>query len=211
MFWLFRMENSFNVIMMGTDFTDFSFWVKLIFPLSLILIAVSIGNKIGIKYREKSGLDYGIMGSVVGASLGLLAFMLAFTFDIAATRYDSRKQLFLDEVTSIRTAYMEAGLLKDTPRIACKKLLEENVDLRVEMARDPRTLDKVKQRTTEIHAALWQQAEALAREDRSSEIYALFTNAVSEVIGLQNRRVVVALQFRIPHVVLGVMYFIAFF
>jgi hypothetical protein len=49
-----------------------------------------------------------------------------------------------------------------------------------------------------IQGRLWSHAVALAQVDRSSEIYALFTESLNTVFDLQTSRVAVALQYRIP-------------
>jgi len=66
--------------------------------------------------------------SVVGASLGLLAFILAFMFQIVDNRYNERKSLLLEEVTTIRTTYIcRAGLTEPGSRIPRKLLIEYTV------------------------------------------------------------------------------------
>ena len=53
------------------------------------------------------------MGAMVRATLGLLAFILAFTFGLAAARFDTRRQVLLDEANAIGTTYLRAGMLPD--------------------------------------------------------------------------------------------------
>ena len=62
-------------------------------------------------------------GPVVAASLGLLAFMLAFTFGAVTKRYDDRKQLVLDEANAIGTACLRADLLPEPDRDSVRRLL----------------------------------------------------------------------------------------
>jgi hypothetical protein len=70
-------------------------------PLIVVLIPIYIGQRYGIYRKKKSeNLQNASVGSVVAAAFGLLAFMLAFTFQIAAGRYEARKELLLEEVTA---------------------------------------------------------------------------------------------------------------
>jgi hypothetical protein len=46
---------------------------------------------------------------LVGATLGLLAFILAFTFGLAAARFDTRRQVVLDEANAIGPTYLRAA------------------------------------------------------------------------------------------------------
>jgi hypothetical protein len=73
-------------------------------------------------------------GAMVGATLGLIAFMLAFTFGLAAARFDTRRQVLLDEANAIGTTYLRAGMLPDR-REAIRALLRDYVDTRLEAVR----------------------------------------------------------------------------
>ena len=75
-------------------------------------MSIFLGYRIGSYHRKHSdNKDDAPIGSVVGATLGLLAFMLAFTFGISASRFDMRKQLLLDEVNAIGTEFLRTDFL----------------------------------------------------------------------------------------------------
>ena len=181
-------------------------------PLVVVLIPILLGQRYGIYLNKKSGdMQHAPVGSAVGAAFGLLAFMLAFTFQIAASRYEARKTLLLDEVTNIRTTYLRAGLVPEPFRSDTRKLLVEYVDLRIELAADQSKLGSVIGRSQEILDTLWKHAESLASIDRSSEVYALFTGSVNDLVDNFNHRVSMTLEYRIPSTILWVLFFIAFF
>jgi len=181
-------------------------------PLLAVMIPILIGERYG-RYRKMKSEDvqHAPVGAVVGAAFGLLAFMLAITFQIAANRYDARKQLLLEEVTKIRTAYLRAGLIPEPYRSGTKKLLVEYVDLRVDLAADLSKLNPVLSRSQQILDSLWTYTEALAVQDRSSEIYALYTTSVNDIVDAYNQRITVSLQYRIPGAVLLALFIINFF
>jgi hypothetical protein len=137
--------------------------------------------------------------------------MLAFTFQIVSNRYDTRKQLLLDEVTTIRTAYMRAALLPEPHRSDCKRMLREYTDLRVEFANNANVLPKLITRSEALQKELWSHSIGLAEQDRSSEVYALFTSSLNDLVDLYNKRVTVNLQYRIPTTIMWILYFITFF
>lgn len=89
-----------------------SLWIVFGATVLIVLLSIVAGYKIGhyVQDRKKEGTVISA-GSVVAASLGLLAFMLAFTFGIASNRYDARKQIVLDEVNTIGTTYLRADTL----------------------------------------------------------------------------------------------------
>jgi ABC-type multidrug transport system fused ATPase/permease subunit len=189
----------------------FAIVLMFLIPFVSVLIPILLGQWYG-QYRKKKTeeVQHAPVGSVVGAAFGLLAFMLAITFQIAANRYDMRKQLLLEDVTNIRTGYLRAGLIPEPYRSNTKKFLVEYVDLRVGLVNDPSKLNAGLSRSQQILDSLWKYTEALAEQDRSSEIYSLYTTSVNDIIDSYNQRVTVALQYRIPGAVLFVLFIISF-
>lgn len=189
-----------------------SIGVMLILPMLVVLVPIFAGQYYGI-FRKRKGLNMepGSVGTVVGTTLALLAFMLAFTFQIVTNRYDARKQLLLDEVTNIRTTYLRAGLLPEPFNSGTREMLLEYVDLRIQLAEDTSKLESVVSRSHEILDRLWDNAEELAAADRSSEVYALYTQSLNDLYENYNQRLTMTFEYRIPRIVLGVLIIITFF
>lgn len=180
-------------------------------PMIIVLVPIFIGQYYGIYSSKKTpDLQRESVGTAVGAAFALLAFMLAFTFQIAADRYNTRKELLLDEVTNIRTTYLRAGLLPEPIRTDTKKLLAEYVDIRADFANDPTRVNELLTRSPEILNSLWGYTETLAEQDRSSEVYALFTQSVNDLFDNYNQRITMSLEYRIPSVILWILFIIAF-
>ena len=77
-------------------------WALYIITAVVIFFAVEAGWRLGNRKRrrQRAGYEKEVpVGAVVGSMLGLLAF----TFGMAATRYDSRKDLVLQEANAIGT------------------------------------------------------------------------------------------------------------
>jgi hypothetical protein len=181
-------------------------------PFLIVFIPLFIGRQYGVLRSKKlAELQRAPVGSVVGAAFGLLAFILAFTFQIAANRYDARKGLLLEEVTNIRTTYLRAGLISEPFRSDTRKMLAEYVALRIELAKDNAKLEFTMSRSQQILDTLWNYSETLAERDRSSEMYALFTSSVNDLVDNYNQRITMTLQYRIPTVVFWTLSFVAFF
>jgi hypothetical protein len=186
-------------------------WMFLI-PLFAILLPVWVGQWYGLYVRRRRGeIQDAPISSAVGATLGLFAFMLAFTFQIVGNRFDTRKELLLNEVSDIRTSYLYAGLVPEPFRTEARKLLVTYVDIRVELGNDLSKFEQVRLRSQRILDSLWNYSEALAVQDRSSEAYALFISSISNLVTLFNERITVALQYRLPLGILYVLAFVAFF
>jgi hypothetical protein len=180
-------------------------------PLLLVLTPIIIGQRYGIWQSKKSeNLQHASVGSVVAAAFGLLAFMLAFTFQIVASRYEARKELLLEEVTNIRTTWLRAGVIPEPFRSDTRKLLMEYVDLRVDLANDPSKLNSAMDRSQQILDKFWKSVEILAEQDRSSEMYSLFTSSVNDLVDNFNQRITMTIEYRIPPTILWILFIITF-
>lgn len=189
----------------------FAIVLMFLIPFIAVLVPILLGQRYGQYRKEKTPeAAHAPVGSVVAAAFGLLAFMLAITFQITANRYDARRELLLDEITNTRSTFLRAGLIPEPYRSGTKKFLIEYVDLRVDIAKNISQLEAGIARSQQILDSLWKYTEALAEQDRSSEVYALYTTSVNDMINTFNRRIVVGLQYRIPGAVLFVLFIISF-
>lgn len=68
--------------------------------------------------------------AIMGAGLGLLAFMLAFTFSTAQQHYETRVQSLAEEARIARNAFMQADLLKEPGRTQARQLLRDYLEIR---------------------------------------------------------------------------------
>jgi hypothetical protein len=194
---------------------DISFFLKVfamfLIPLVAVMIPVYIGERYGIYHKKKDLVDKDFpVGTVVSVALGLFGFMLAFTFGIAANRYDLRKQALLDETLIVRTTYLRAGLIPEPYRSDTKKLLVEYIDLRVDLSANYSKLNQSILRSQQILDSLWLNTEALAAQDRSSEVYSLYTTSVNDLFDLYNQRITLATVYRIPVAILWSLFIIEF-
>jgi hypothetical protein len=182
-------------------------WGMLVLTFALCLGGEELGAALARLAMRRAPKDPDApLGSMVGALLGLLAFTVAFTFSMAAGRFDTRKQLVLDESNAVGTTYLRAALLPPKEGLEIRRLLREYVDVRLGASRQ--TMHEVTSRSENLHAALWEQTKLLAHEDMDSEIRSLFISSLNELIDLHQSRKTVALQYRIPGTVWLVLYFL---
>jgi hypothetical protein len=175
--------------------------LAIVFALAVLVVLASLATGYGAGLRRSKGgvsQHEGPIGTIVGALLGLLAFILAFTFGSAASRFDVRKQLLLDEVNAIGTAVLRADLLPEPHATESRRLLKAYVDTRVAHARRLKDIATAIAEAEAVQRELWSHATQLARTDLDSPIGALFVGALNEVFDLHTSRVTVALQYRIP-------------
>ena len=182
----------------------------LVFALTLVIsmIAVEVGERLAkVSLQVKGKVPEAPMGSLVGAVLGLLAFILAFTFGMTASRFDARKQLVLEESNAIGTTYLRAGLIPQSQCLEVRRLLREYVDVRLKAKLENFGASLAK--CEELHVRLWAQAESLVKEDMDSHLRTLFITALNEVIDLHESRKTVALIYRIPGTIWLLVYMLS--
>ena len=170
-----------------------------------------VGRLIGARSKKESDAS---VGTIVAAELGLLGFLLAFTFGIVAARFDLRRQMVLSEANAIGTAFLRAEMLPDPQSASIRRLLRSYTDLRLEAAARSRPIDEVLARSDQIHRQLWSEAVAAAASDPRSVPAGLFVQALNEVIDLHAARAMAAIRSRMPlpvWVVLFSIEFLAFF
>ena len=184
----------------------------ILIPFLLVLIPIILGQRYGMNQSKKQpDLQRTPVGSITGAAFALLAFLLAFTFQMAASRFDARKKLLLDEVTNIRTTYLRAALIPEPFQTDTRKLLVEYVNLRVELNNDPSKLDYVMAGSSQILDSLWSITTKLTGTTLTPAIFSLFATSVNNLVDNYNQRVTMTLEYRIPAVVFWSLFFVAFF
>ena len=185
-------------------------WVFFVAVALMTLVPIEVGQRLGVRRREKEDHEpEGPLNSVVGATLGLLGFMVALTVGATTARFDARKEAIIDGVNAIETAFRNSALLPEPHRSECRQLLRDYVAVRIQMPSlfgDPDHLRALDAEVRRLQRSLWSHAEALAQADRSSEIYALFTSSLNEVDQLYNKRIIMGSQHRIPFLMWVVLF-----
>lgn len=171
-----------------------------IFALTVLLVwvCVWIGSRVGKHHPQAKD---GPIQAIVAATLGLLAFVLAFTFGLASGRFDARKQVLLDEVESIGTTYLRTDLLPSPQRERIQRQLREYVDLRLQAAMDMDRMTESLVRCEQLHNEMWAETMAVTSAGHRSATDALFIDSLNRTIDLHNRRLATAVLYRIPPLV----------
>ncbi len=191
---------------------QFPLWALLVATAGVLLLAVEVGFRFGRYRRSRREADQkSQVGSIMAASLGLLAFFLAFTFGIANSRFDDRKKLVLEEANTIGTTYLRAELLPEPRRTEIQTLLREYVEVRAgAVAGGLEAVQRAIARSEELHQLLWSQTVALAEKNASPVVTSLFIQSLNAVIDLHTARVTAGLRNRIPASIWVTLYFVAF-
>ena len=197
------------MVMRSTTVLDvLPLWSLFLVIIGLVLFAIEGGYRLGRYRRRRSELEKDApVGAMVGSTLGLLAFMLAFTFGMAASRLDNRKALVLEEANAIATTYLRAAMLPEG-RDEVRQHLRDYVDARLE-AVESRDMAQGLRRAEDLQGQLWSRAVAVGQQHPDSIVVGLFVTSLNEVIDLHARRVTAGLRNRIPGTIWAVLFTIA--
>lgn len=148
---------------------DIAAWSIGLFAASLFvmqLVAHELGYWMGRRRVASSDAPVEGVGVVVGAVLGLLAFVLALTLSFAEARFDERRAGTLAEANAIGTAWLRAEAIGQPHGDEIAHLLEEYAKARIAFVAagyDSAAVDAASQRTGELQSAIWVHAAAIVR------------------------------------------------
>jgi hypothetical protein len=175
-----------------TDYLFPTHWHGVAAVTALLLLAGEAGFRLGSRVRARSRQEPGEqVATVQAALLGLLGLLLGFTFAMSVSRYDTRKELVLEEANAIGTAHLRADFLSEPQRSEIRSLLADYVAARLEFyaaGAERERFQHALRRAAGLQSQLSQRAVAAAR-DHPDPLSSLFVQSLNEVIDLDARRV----------------------
>ncbi|MCO4822667.1 MAG: hypothetical protein KC469_11410 [Flavobacteriaceae bacterium] len=184
-------------------FTILPLWAIYISIVFIIILAV----RSGIAYARWRKNRYGIeddnsINTLVGATLGLLAFILAFTFSLSSSRFDARKSFLLEEVNSIETSWLRAGLIEQPYSEQLQKALVEYTETRLFIIKNPEKVLETIDKATSLQNEMWALLTEMTHNNiGNDEINALLIDAVNTMFDNQTKRVSKGVIDRIPNLI----------
>jgi hypothetical protein len=161
---------------------------RLFFVLSLVVLwfSVSLGAFFGQKVRPLQEEERGDFGVVQGTVLTLLSLLIGFTFSMALSRYDQRKNYEEAEANAIGTEYVRADLLPAPDAARVRDLLRKYLDQRVlfYVTRDERQLEQINASTVQLQTELWSTVQARAAAS-PTPVVALAVSGMNDVLNSQ--------------------------
>src|SRR6266508_2755712 len=165
----------------------FSSWMVLVILVVVLLALSEFGWRVGlarsraIPEKTKDG------GSVPTAVLTLLGF----SFAMAASRHETRRELVVQEANSIITTARRASLLPEPQADNVSRLLREYVAVRIEAHRETQFSQRfaaLRKSSADLHERLWNEAVAAAAK-QPTPITASFIASLNETIDFEATRI----------------------
>lgn len=139
--------------------SNMAFWFLLIWMLLMVEIGWRLGSYLVKRYHSQKADN---SDTFLAAIFGLLALLLAFTFSGASDRFDQRRGLIVNEVSTIGSAYQSVDLLapKEQPKV--REIFKNYLDSRIEIYQStglvtPQEFEVRSQKHNAVGDQLWKQ------------------------------------------------------
>src|SRR3974390_843927 len=144
--------------------------------------AVTDASKLRAFWKEERP-DFDVLRT---AALTLLGLLIGFSFAMAVSRYDQRKNLEEAEANAIGTEYLRANLLPADEASRVRELLKTYCDERTSyyFARDELRVGQVGANTAKLQAELWGVVERVAKA-QPTPIVGLVVSGMNDVLNAQ--------------------------
>jgi hypothetical protein len=172
---------------------------------AMLLAAVAGYGARGLQRRWAKGREKAERsqeGYLIGGMLGLLALLLAFSFSMAAQRYEERRHLVVQEANAIDTAYLRAQLLDEPHRARLSGLLVDYTDNRIALGTaKPNEIELQLTKNSSLLTDMWAAVTAARDSTQAHGISTPLLMAFNQVTDLDTERKV-ARQVRVPEPIL---------
>ena len=185
-----------------------------VITLFILIISVEIGYWIGLKAKvEMTQPMKAQISTIQTAILTIFTFLLGFTFAMALSRFDNRKQMVVKESNAIETAVLRSKLLPENQRARMNEIFKKYVN--VEFSITSRANIPLKERQAlklearRLQTMMWDEAFAATEENPLSVPAGLFATSINQLIDIKTERDI-AISNHVPEIVLlGLLLFAA--
>jgi hypothetical protein len=181
-----------------------------LFVLLLLYFASRLGEFVNKLRSGRLIIEDKEFDLVVGATLTLLGLIIGFTFSMAVTRYDQRKNLEEAEANAIGTEYVRADLLPSGDAARVRTLLRDYTDQRIlyYTSRGGEHLQQINANIAQLQSALW--SSVTSANTGRDPVSALVLSGMNDVLNSQGYTQA-AWRNRVPTAAWILLIFIAFF
>lgn len=181
-------------------------WLIGLVTLILLIVSVEIGYWIGLKAKvEMTQPMKTQISTIQTAILTIFTFLLGFTFAMALSRFDNRKQMVVKESNAIGTAVLRSKLLPENQQAKMIELFKQYVN--VEFSITSRANVPLKERKEQnleakrLQALMWDEAFAATENNPLSVPAGLFATSINQLIDIKTERDI-AISNHVPEIVL---------
>lgn len=174
-----------------------------------LLLVFEIGRLMNIRWMPSSKSDSKASSLLDGAVYALLGLLIAFTFSGAASRFDHRRELVIEEANAIGTAYLRLDLLPVETQPALRALFRQYLDARLDMIQklpDMKASQAAIARANMLQGQIWPMAVKACQDSGSVPATTLLLAALNQMFDIANLRTTISQEMH-PPIVIFVMLF----
>lgn len=181
-------------------------WIIGLSTLCILIISVEMGYWIGLKAKvEMTQSMKAQISTIQTAILTIFTFLLGFTFAMALSRFDNRKQMVVKESNAIGTAVLRSQLLPENQRAKMNELFKEyvNVEFSITSRANVPLKERMKlsQDAKHLQSLMWNEAFAATENNPLSVPAGLFVTSINQLIDVKTERDI-AISNHVPEIVL---------
>lgn len=189
-----------------------------IWLLGLVLFAAAIasaysgtalGHWISRQRGEGGQLSDSQQGYVVSSIFALLALLVAFTFGLAVDRYQTRRQLVVQQASTIEAVYLQTQLLAEPDRSRLSNLLIQYTENQLALARvrhDDANARKILAGSDALLRDIWTATVPAFQRIRMIDFSSTFIGSVTDLVKVDAERKAVR-RSQIPTTILVALVF----
>jgi uncharacterized membrane protein SirB2 len=159
---------------------------------AVLIILAWLGYLLGNRWRSASsvGNSHYLSQVIPSTVLALLSLILAFTFSLAISRFENRRQLAIDEANAIGTTYLRATTLRPPYDRHITALIKSYLEWRIVTYRDFESWEKRQEayfQTKRLQDEIWSEIERSV-EDERTVLESIFITSLNQMFDLENER-----------------------
>jgi hypothetical protein len=209
-----RVEKEESTIQFSQFIDQFSLGILFFATIILLVLAIEIGFRFGARLTGKAvKMQASQVRAIMGAMLGLIAFMLAFTFSTAQSHYETRVGYIAEEARQVHNAFLNSDFIDEPFRSEARSILRNYIAdrIRLEQLTDNSDWDEVLtviDRSEKMQRDLWALGLTKQRDDNRIASNP-FVGSVLGMIDIHNLRLQAELANRISLIVWTTLYLTA--
>jgi hypothetical protein len=186
--------------------------IPIYFLSAIIFFLILLFNWFGFKFKKWHLEKYPgrvpeDLGAVEGSMLGAMALLLGFTFSIATSKFETRRQITVDEANEIGTAILRCDMYPDSVRNPLRADFKEYIETRIAYYAVGDDEEKIKQelvKAGEISNRIWKRVALQAQNRDNIAVTAQMIPAINDMIDIVTTRDASRIS-RVPRLVLLVL------
>lgn len=169
-----------------------------------MLVCSRIAFRFGLRHTGAPDEQFAVVET---ATLGLVALLLAFTFQVSMSRFDEARQLIVNETNAIGTAYLRLDLLQPSDQADIRGLFRTYLDARIQaykIVQSGENPAEIISQTRQLQEKIWSRVLESAGRAPLPSTPLLLVPVINQMIDVTTGRLL-SLRTRLPDLVKGLL------